>query len=81
MFEYIGMLDLFNIYIETAAACQTRAFGIIVSDYARVDQQEGINYVHGVSQNLSYPLSCITSYIDMDLGAVKSAYSEIIKNC
>jgi len=75
------MLDLFKNYISSAVLCQVRAFGMIVSDYAHVDQQEGINYVNGVRANLSYPLSCITRYIDMDLSAIKSAYGEIIQEC
>jgi len=51
------------------------------SDYAHVDQQEGIDYINGVRTNLSYPLSCITSYIDTDISAIKSAYGEIIQKC
>lgn len=75
------MHDLFKNYISSALACQIRAFGMIVSDYAHVDQQEGIDYVNGVRTNLSYPLSCITSYIDTDISAIKSAYGEIIQKC
>jgi len=73
------MLDLFKNYINIIAVCHVRALGIISSNYAHVDQQEGIDYVNGVRKNLSYPLSCLLSYIDIDTRAIKSAYGKIIQ--
>lgn len=73
------MLDLFKNYINTIAVCHVRGLGIIASNYAHVDQQEGIDYVNGVRKNLSYPLSCLSSYIDIDAKVIKSAYDKIIQ--
>ena len=81
IFDSIGMVDLFENYINTVAVCHIEAVGRVGSNLAHVDQQEGIDYVNGLEKNLSYPLSCASNFLDMDITAMKTAYGEIIQEC
>lgn len=71
------MLDLFKNYINGVAVCNIEAFGIVASNLANVDQQEGIDYANGQCKDLSFPLSCISKDLDAEISAIRCAYDEI----
>jgi len=75
------MVDLFENYLNTVAVCNIEGVGIVGSNFAHVDQREGLDYVNGLRKNLSYPLSCASNILDMDKNAIKAAYDAIIQKC
>jgi len=81
IFDSIGMLDLFENYMHTVSVCGIETVGIIASNLAHVDQQEGLDCATGLTNNLSYPLSCASNILDMDINTLKFAYGEVLQKC
>ena len=75
------MLDLFVDYWNGKIKADLDSIGIITADIAQVDQQEGINYVNGISKELSYPLSWMRDILDQGSAGHVAGYQLVLAEC
>lgn len=78
-FESLNMLDLFIDFWTTKTKHDTKAIGIITANVLHSDQQEAIDYVNGLNNNLSFPLSCVKDVVDKFLIQMKNIYNSVLE--
>ena len=75
------MLDLFVDYWYGKTKADIESTAIITADLGHGNHQESIDYFNGISNNLTYPLTCIRNILDLGKATMNAAYGAVIADC
>ena len=75
------MLDLFTNFWMAKGKLDMESIAVVTANVLNADEQEAKDYVNGLNNNLSFPMSCAAEALNMCLSQMKTIYECVLKNC
>lgn len=70
------MLDLYEHYINSQITCDNFAVAVGIADLVNGNQDESIAYADRFISQLSHPLDCVRTIIEMSSNIINSTYTQ-----